>query len=239
MVLRGRFRQYWKARLALSLLVAVAGGFVLTTASAGHRTADALPRFTARYGYDTIVYSGHRLAGLSRLSRLPRVSAVTPALVTISADVGCASCRKPIDTENFLVNEVAPGQLARMVSLLSGRMPRQSAPDEVLASFSLARDNGVRIGSVLRPQLVTPAQFRGDPHARFDPSPVMHPALRVVGIVAAESEFPSGSAQHYDLYATAAYGAPVNHRAALLYTYYVRLAHEDADLAGFDGSLRR
>src|SRR5436190_100378 len=83
----------------------------------------------------------------------------------------------------------------------SGRMPRQSAPDEVLASFSLARDNAVRIGSVLRPQLVTPAQFRGDPHARPDRSPVMHPALRVVGIVAAESEFPSGSAQHYDLYA--------------------------------------
>ena len=195
MVLRGRFRQYWKAWLALSVLVALAGGFVLTTASAGHRTAGAFPRFAARYGYDTIVYSGHRLTGLTRL---PRVSTVTPALVTISADVGCASCRKPIDTENFLVNQVTPGQLPRMVSLRSGRMPRQSAPDEVLASFSLARDNGVRIGSVLRPQLVTPAQFRGDPHARPDPSPAMHPALRVVGIVAAESEFPSGSAQHYD-----------------------------------------
>jgi hypothetical protein len=40
MVLRGRFRQYWKAWLALGLLVAVAvaGGFVLTTASAGRRT---------------------------------------------------------------------------------------------------------------------------------------------------------------------------------------------------------
>lgn len=235
MVLRGRFRQYWKAWLALSVLVALAGGFVLTTASAGYRTAGAFPRFTARYGYDTIVYSGHRLTGLTRL---PRVSTVTPALVTISGDVGCASCRKPIDTENFLVNQVAPGQLPRMVSLLSGRMPRQSAPDEVLASFSLARDNGVRIGSVLRPQLITPAQFRGDPHARPDRSPVIHPALRVVGIVAAESEFPSGSAQHYDLYVTTAYGAPRNHRVALLYTYYVRLAHGAADLAGFDGSLR-
>ena len=45
MVLRGRFRQYWKAWLALSLLVAMAGGFVLSTASAGHRTADAFPGF--------------------------------------------------------------------------------------------------------------------------------------------------------------------------------------------------
>ena len=81
MVLRGRFRQYWKSWLALSVLVAVAGGFVLATASAGHRTAGAFARFTARYGYDTIVYSGHRLTGLTRL---PRVSTVTPALVTIS-----------------------------------------------------------------------------------------------------------------------------------------------------------
>ena len=234
-VLRARFRTYWKSWLTLGLLVAVAGGFVLAAADAGHRTAAAFPGFAARHGYDTIVYSRKPQA---QLTRLPDVSSVTLALVTLSADVGCASCRKPIDTENFLVNEVAPGQLGRMVSLLSGRMPRQSAPDEVLASFSLARDNGIRIGSVLRPQLGTPAQFRGDPDARPDPSPVMHPALRVVGIVAAESEFPSGSAQHYDLYTTTAYGGLVNHRAALMYTYYVRLAHGDADLAGFDGSLR-
>ena len=67
MVLRVRFRQYWKPWLALSLLVAVAGGFVLTTASAGHRTADAFPGFVARHGYDVIVYSGKKLPQLSRL----------------------------------------------------------------------------------------------------------------------------------------------------------------------------
>ena len=60
MVLRVRSRQYWKSWLALSLLVALAGGFVLTTASAGHRTADAFPGFAARHGYDAIVYSEER-----------------------------------------------------------------------------------------------------------------------------------------------------------------------------------
>ena len=69
MVLCGRFRRcYWKSWLALGLLVAAAGGFVLTTASAGHRTADAFPRFTARHGYDVIVYSGQPLPQLARLS---------------------------------------------------------------------------------------------------------------------------------------------------------------------------
>ena len=62
MVLRARFRQYWKSWLALSLLVAAAGGFVLTTASAGHRTAHAFPDFAARHGYDVIVYSENEAA---------------------------------------------------------------------------------------------------------------------------------------------------------------------------------
>jgi len=232
MVLRVRSRQYWKAWLALSLLVAIAGGFVLSTASAGHRTADAFPGFAERHGYDVIVYSGHPVP---QLSRLPHVTSVTPALVTYNGAVGCASCRKPIDTRNFLVNEVPPGQLPRMMTLLSGRMPRQSDPGEVLASFTLARDNGVRVGSVLRPQLGTQAQLEG---AKVKPSPGLRPALRVVGIVVTEGEFPSGASPHYDLFATTAYAAAFNHRVALLWTYYVRLAHGDADLAGFDGSLR-
>jgi hypothetical protein len=232
MVLRMRFRQYWKSWLALSLLVAVAGGFVLTTASAGHRTADAFPGFVARHGYDVIVYNGQKLP---ELSTLPHVTSVTPALVTYSGAVGCASCHTPIDTRDFLVNEVPPGQLPRMMTLLSGRMPRQSDPGEVVASFTLARDNGVRIGSVLRPQLITQAQLEA---GKGKPSPALRPALRVVGIVAAESEFPSGGNPHYDLYATTAYAVAFNNRVALLQTYYVRLAHGDADLAGFDSRFR-
>jgi hypothetical protein len=60
----------------------------------------------------------------------------------------------------------------------------------------------------------------------------------VVGIVAAESEFPSGGSSHYDLYASTAYAAAFNQRVALLRTYYVRLAHGAADLAGFDSRFR-
>jgi len=63
---------------------------------------------------------------------------------------------------------------------------------------------------------------------------VLNPALRVVGIVAAQSEFPSGSSPHYDLYATTAFAAAVNHLAALQSTYYVRFTGGAADLADFD-----
>jgi hypothetical protein len=145
------------------------------------------------------------------------------------------SCRNPIDANDLLINEVPPRQLPRMVKLLSGRMPDQSDPREVLASFTLAQDNGVRVGSVIRAQLASRAQLRAGP---ADPSPVLHPTLRVVGIVAAESEFPSGEALHYDLYTTTAFAAAVNRRAALLSTYYVRFAHGAADLAGSDSQFR-
>ena len=232
MVFRGRFRQYWKSWLALSVLVAVAGGFVMAAAAAGRRTAAAFPEFAARHGYDVIVYSGQPRP---QLARLPHVASVTPVLVPFSGAVRCASCRKPINADSFLINEVPARQLPRMVALLSGRMPDQSDPGEVLASFTLAKDNGLRIGSVTRVQLVTPAQLRGGP---ADRSPVLHPALRVVGIVAAESEFPSGASVHYDLYATSAFASVVNHRAALLLTYYVRFGHGAADLAGFDSRFR-
>src|ERR1700727_2595940 len=181
MVLRGRFRQYWKSWLALSGLVALAGGFAVTAVTAAFPVA-----------------------------------------------LGCASCRKPIDLENTLINEVPPGQLPRLVMLLSGRMPHPSDPREVLASFTLAQDNGVRVGSVIRAQLASLAQLNGGP---ADPSPVLRPALRVVGIVAAEREFPSGAAVHYDLYATAKFAAAVNQRAAVQHTYYARFAHGAADLA--------
>jgi hypothetical protein len=233
MVLRSRFRQHWKSWLALSVLVAVAGGFVLATAAAGRRTAAAFGDFVARHGYDTVVYSGQPLP---LLARLPQVASVTPVLAPYSGTPACASCRHPIDASTFLINEVPPRQLQRMVTLLSGRMPDQSDPREVLASFTLAKDNGVRIGSVIQVPLASPAQLES---GKINGPPAARPALRVVGIVAAEAEFPSGASPHYDLYSTTAFAQAVNNRVALLSTYNVRLVHGAADLAGFDGRLRR
>ncbi len=48
----------------------------------------------------------------------------------------------------------------------------------------------MRVGSVIQAQVASLAQLSGGP---ADLSPAMNPALRVVGIVAAESEFPSGA----------------------------------------------
>jgi len=159
-VVQGRFRQHWKSWLALSVLVAVAGGFVLATVDSARRTADAFPQFVARHGYDVIVYSGQPRP---QLARLPHVASAISVPAAFSGELSCASCRKPIDANNLLINEVPPGELPRLATLLSGRMPDQSNPHEVLASFTLAKDNGVRIGSVIQTQVASLTQLNGGP----------------------------------------------------------------------------
>ena len=232
MVLRGRFRQYWKSWLALSLLIAVAGGFALSAAMAGRRTAAAFPDYVARHGYDIVVYS---LRPLPRLARLPDVASTTPVLAPFTDQPRCASCRKRIDKSNFVISVAPPRKLPQLVTLLSGRMPHQTDPGEVLASFTLAQDNGVRIGSVIRVPLLSPSELAT---GRPDRSPMPRPALRVVGIIVAENEFPIGVTPHYDLYATTAFAAAVNRRAALLHLSYLRLRRGEAGLAGFKSRLR-
>ena len=56
-VLVAGFRRQWRSWLLLSLLIAVASGFVLASTAAGRRTDSAFPRYVASHGYDAIVYT--------------------------------------------------------------------------------------------------------------------------------------------------------------------------------------
>jgi ABC-type lipoprotein release transport system permease subunit len=234
MVLRVRLRQHWKSWLALAALVALVGGFVMAAAATGRRTAAAFPGFVARHGYDAIVYSGRPLPALARL---PQVEQVTQVLAPYVFSPRCASCRKPIDPGSFDVFEVPPRSLPRTVRLLSGRMPDQSRPDEVLASYTLARDSGARIGSVIRVLIPTRAQLKED-RAKVSMAAVPRRSLRVVGFVVTENEFPNGQGPRYDLFSTRAFAAAVNHRTKVGPFYYVRLRHGAADLPAFESQLR-
>ena len=238
MVLGVRLRQHWRSWLALAALVALVGGFVMAAAATGRRTAAALPGFVARHGYDVLVYSGQPLPGLAGI---PQVARVTPVLVPFAFPGRCTSCRKPIDSGSFGVVEVPPGGLSRVVKLLSGRMPDQASPDEVLASYTLARDNGVRIGSVIQVLTPTPAQVelaQKVGQSKINIAAVPRHSLRVVGLVVAENEFPAGGGARYDLFPTKAFAAAVNPRSLVVPFYYVRLRHGAADLPAFESQLR-
>ena len=105
---------------------------------------------------------------------------------------------------------MTPSALRRVVKLVAGRMPAESSPYDVLASFTFQQDYGVHIGSVIHAPLYASSQLSTlSSGAHVAPSgPTV--ALHVVGIGAAEMEFPSGTTPEYDLFTTPAFARAVN-----------------------------
>ena len=111
------------------------------------------------------------------------------------------------------------------MKLVAGRMPAESSPYDVLASFTLQQDYGVHIGSVIHAPLYALSQLPAlESGANVAPSgPTV--ALHVVGIGAAEMEFPLGTAPEYDLFTTPAFARAINKEVPQASVYLVRLRH--------------
>ena len=106
LVLAAKLRRHWRSWLLLSLLIAVASGFVLAATAAGRRTDSAFPRYVTSHGYDAIVYTIRPLPGLARL---PEVAQVTPVRMPFYGHPRCSCSRR--------INEGASR---------SGRCPRRA-----------------------------------------------------------------------------------------------------------------
>ena len=228
-LLRSSFRHRWRSWLALCLLIALVSGLVLAATAAGRRSDSAFSQFEAAHGYDAFLYS---VNPLPKVATLPDVTLSTRVQFPTSGRPTCA-CSRPINLDDFSLFEVPPKGLTHMVKLESGRMPDQSDPDQVLASFSLAQDDGVQIGTVIRVTLASRHQRREVlNNATIRPAgPTV--ALRVVGIEASEIEFPSGGSPSYDLYTTSAFARKINPETVILNAYFVRLRQGPADYPAF------
>jgi hypothetical protein len=233
LVFRTELRRRWRSWLVLVVLIAVVGGLALAAVAAGRRTASAFPRFVAAHGYDVYIFNQKPVPGLARL---PGVASVSTVIVPAYGQPTCA-CTHVINRSNFYVNELTPTALSRVVKLVSGRMPTPSSPDEVLASYNLAEDYGIHIGSSLRVPFYASSQRAAvNSNGQVAPTgPTM--TLHVVGIEAAELEFPSGEAPEYDLFTTPAFARAVNHRTVEASVYFVRLRHGTSDLPRFGAAL--
>jgi hypothetical protein len=232
-VMRSQFRQRWAPWLALALLTALVSGLAMAAAVAARRTDSAFPRFLAAHGYDAVLYAGQPLPGLSRS---PGVASVTPVGSVQNGPVTC-TCTRPVGS-NLALLEVPSPRLAQVTKLVAGRLPRSSAAGEVLASVTLAADKGVRVGSVFHVPLYGRQQAAALDRGKPPPPRGPQVTLRVVGLEAAENEFPSGQQPSYYLYTTPAFAAAVNSRALPFTIYYVRLRHGAASLPGFDAGIR-
>ena len=233
LLLRARLRR-WRGWVSLCLLTALLSGLALAAASAGHRTATAFPQFVAAHGYDALVISA---APMPALTTLPAVASATVVHEFAAGTPTCA-CARPINPAYFNLSHVAPSDLPRMVKLVAGRMPNQNSPDEVLASFRMQQDIGVGVGTVIRVPLYSAAQ-----QSAYLNGAAVTPAggtvrLRVVGIEAAEAEFPFAATTSYALYTTAAFSRLWAGRTASVAFSFVRLRGGAAAFPRFQAQAR-
>ena len=239
LVLVAGFRRQWRSWVLLGLLIAVVSGFVLASTAAGRRTDSAFPRYLASHGYDAIVFT---VQPLPKLGPQDGVAQVTPVQMPFGGHPEC-SCHRTISYGSFSIREVPTASLGRVAKLVAGRMPDPSSPVETLASFTLQRDYGVRIGSVITLPMAGASQRQAVFKALDGTAPPPKPsgpriAMRVVGIVAAENEFSYGQGVTYTLYPGPGVTAATKGTPALT-SYYVRLRHGQADFARFEARISR
>ncbi|MGB8197217.1 MAG: FtsX-like permease family protein [Acidimicrobiales bacterium] len=233
LVFRSEFRRRWRSWVVLVVLVAVVGGLALAAVAAGRRTASAFPRFVQAHGYDVYIFNDTPIRGLSTL---PGVASVTAVEIPGYGQPSCA-CKGRIDRSNFYVNEMDAAGLHRVVKLVSGRMPDPTSRTQVLASFTLEQDYGIHVGSVMHVPFYSAAQI--SPLSGASPGKPAGPtlALHVVGIAAAEFEFPSGETPEYDLFTTPAFAHYINPKTLLASVYLVRLRDGSVSLPKFGAAL--
>ena len=206
---------------------------MLAATAAGRRTDGAYPQFVARYGYDATIYATRPMP---RVDKLASVSSVIEWVTPSNGQPRCDCAHQiNITSSNFSVL-VEPAGAQPLWKLVSGRLPSPTAPYQVLASFSLQRDDGVQVGTVIRVPFFAPSQalaansITGAPPKPLGPTAALH----VVGIVASEFDFPSGDTPSYELLTTPAFDRTVIPRTATGVEYAVRLRHGAADLARFN-----
>jgi ABC-type antimicrobial peptide transport system permease subunit len=157
--------------IALTVLVGLGGGAVMTAAAGARRTDSAYRRFAKQYkAADLEVYPsfGSQFASLDfdKVAKLPQVVASAPLRYMSSTN------------DVLAIGHVPPyGTELDIPKVLSGRMPRPDAPDEAAVAFTLAKQRGLHVGS----SLTIPLGSSEQPITR---------TLKVVGIEATPGEFP-------------------------------------------------
>ena len=140
----------WRSWAVLVLLVAVAGGGVLTAVAGALRTDSAYPRFLkASKASDVLVApSGFAPGYLSALARLPGVDAVAPVVGLDLTPLGHG------DLAARASNTAAPvdgrlGHLLEVPKMLTGRLPAAGRPGEIAIDQRGAAMMDLQVGSVL------------------------------------------------------------------------------------------
>ena len=169
----------------LVLLVAVAGGAVLTAAAGALRTDSAYPRFLkASKASDVLVApDGSGLGGyFDALARLPGAAAVAPVAGLDLAPLGHGSAAERISSTMAPVDWRA-GQLADVPKVLAGRLPAAGRAGEIAVDQRGAAMMRLQVGSALTMRATPEVPPAGAAPAARGPARPRLLRERVVGIV--------------------------------------------------------
>ena len=232
---RAEFRHRWRSWIYLALLVALVSGLVLAGIAAGRRTTSAFPRYLAAYGSDVEIFS---FKPIPTIASLPEVEGSAPALIPANGPPSCSGCRL-LANQDFGVTGLTPQDLASHVKLLSGRMPDESRPLEVLASYTMQRDLGIHLGSHIRIRFASKRQ-RTEVLSGADVTPdgPLYD-FKVVGTGVSEDEFPATSGTNYSLFTTEAFVHSIKDKTVFFHSDFVRLRHGAADTPRFQAQARQ
>jgi hypothetical protein len=231
--LRAESRRRWRSWLVLGLLVASVGGLVLAATAAGRRTDAAFPQFVARHGYDADVYAQRPVP---EVERLPGVSSFAVITGPLAGQPTC-SCTHPINSSDLSVEFISAAGVSPW-KLVAGHLPNPLRPDQVLASFTLAQENGIKVGTIIHIPFFARSQQAALDSGGASPQPDGPSlALRVVGISASEIDFPSGSTPLDELLVTRAFEQTVMPQTADSIGYAIRLRDGVSGLPRFDAEV--
>jgi putative ABC transport system permease protein len=183
-------RQRWASWLALSLLIALAGGIVLAGVSAAQRTSSAFPDFNARYGGDAGVFSPKPPP--ASITKLRGVHQVFEISTFDNGNVTAGTTFIPNQDIGLLV--MPPSGPGNVFRLISGHVPL--SPDEVDVGFSLQQQANLHVGSIVTIPLYALSQTLAElqtSSSEYLPPKGGRVSLRVVGVSASILDFPTNS----------------------------------------------
>ena len=219
MFLRAELRRRWRSWLALALIVGAFAGAVEAAAAGARRTDAAYPALLAwSNAPDLLAASG---SGRSIFGNIPQWALARLPQTTSYAPVAEYSVVQPSVIALLAPeNRTIPGAYWRR-KVLAGRLPDPRRAGEVNVSFTLAQARHLRVGDVLRVNVLT-----SGPKPR--PLPF---TFRVVGIDAAPGEFPPQTGTGTDfVWATPAFYARHHSGLEIYPGVALRLRRGAADL---------
>jgi len=223
-VFRSEFVRRWASWLALSILVALIGGTVLTGVSTARRTASAFSDFAKRYGYDAEVFAAVPFP--AHYFDLPYVSEVTTDIYYANGN-GLAN-RQFVPNQDLNVESLPTAHFSSTIKLLSGRLP--TGVHDALVGFSMQQQFGLTIGSIV----TVPFYKKSQGKTLLSTNNYVVPkgprvSFRVVGFEVSELDFPSTSPT-YSLFTSPAFDRGLGRSTYTAGLAQVRTRHGQSDM---------